>query len=153
MDRTEGLNYRQTLFVEHFLKTGSAGAAAWAAGYARTMGSAYVQGHRLLRNAKVRKVLMAKWDQDRALARAEQLLDNAEREGEFAAAKGTLELICKVAGLMTEARPNPVATDARDISTDDLERIIRDRHAALDPGAGAGLAEAPPSGEKPDRVH
>jgi phage terminase small subunit len=141
---------RQQSFVKHYLKTGNASEACRRAGY---KSKPNVMGSQLLANPSIRKVLnmaaeRAKWDQDRVLARAERLLDKAEHEGRIGEGCRTLELIAKVAGLMTEARPNP-ENRPEDMNEDELKARIRQALEDVERGAGT-----PPAGPaKSDSLH
>jgi phage terminase small subunit len=143
------MKLQHQLFVKHYAKTGNATAAARAAGYSPK--TAHVQGCRLLKNVKIQKAQKrmadrAKWDQDRLLREAEDLLATAKAQERVADGVSVLNLIAKAVGLLTEARHNP-ENRPEDMSADELQARIRQALADVERGepeapSGPGLADS-----------
>jgi phage terminase small subunit len=133
------------IFIKHYLRHGNATLAAKAAGYSPKC--AHVQGCRLLKNVKVRKALRKVWNQDRLLKEAEEFLALAKQEKRIGEGKGVLELIAKVAGLLTEAKHNP-ENRPRDKDDAELRAAVELELAELRRVNGKD-----PSADFPDRVH
>jgi phage terminase small subunit len=144
MAGTQRLNLRQQAFLKHYLKCGNASEASRRAGYKSRPD---VQGSRLLGNVGIRKVLKMKWNQDRLTAEAEEFLRMAKEDRRIGEGKGVLELIAKVAGLLTEAKHNP-ENRPRDKDDAELRAAVERELAELRRVSGKGA-----SADFPDRVH
>jgi phage terminase small subunit len=137
---------RQAAFTKHYLKCGNGTKAAIAAGYS-VKRARFTASRLLATNGNIRKALKKVWNQDRLLKEAEQFLELAKQEKRIGEGKGVLELIAKVAGLLTEAKHNP-ENRPRDKDDAELRAAVERELAELRRVNGKD-----PSADFPDRVH
>lgn len=137
----DGLNPRHAVFVEEYLKTRNGTQAALAAGY--TSGG---QGHpqaaatavRLLRNSKIIALIEARdaafaaktgITKDWLVRETVRTYQKALDLDQSSAARGALDLLARLHGLIIEKRENR-NIDWNNVSDDDLQQLVAAANAA-----------------------